>query len=81
MEGEHMDTKTLQKGQDGKVKFALKRMADGRLEVTCKHEIGHTISAPKEMGKSGFLHNCDGCCRTEAFKLYAAKVNAKRKRS
>jgi hypothetical protein len=34
---------------------------DGRIEWVCKHGIGHTIFAPKQMGKAGFIHGCDGC--------------------
>ncbi len=35
---------------------------DGRIEYVCKHGIGHTIWAPKEMGESRYSHGCDGCC-------------------
>lgn len=73
-----MRTKILQKS-NGKAKFTLNRRTDGRLEVVCEHQIGHTISAPEKIGKLGFLHGCDGCCGTDAFKIYAEEVKAKRK--
>lgn len=33
--------------------------ADGRIEWTCTHGVGHTVWYPK--GSSG-THGCDGCC-------------------
>lgn len=36
---------------------------DGRIEWTCEHGVGHTVFAPKSMGKAGFIHGCDGCCK------------------
>lgn len=35
---------------------------DGRIELGCEHGVGHTIWAPKTMGKAGYTHGCDGCC-------------------
>jgi len=43
-------------------KEELNYRADGRLEWICKHGVGHTIWYPKEMGKAGGVHGCDGCC-------------------
>lgn len=40
----------------------LQYRADGRIEWVCSHGIGHTVYAPKSMGKYGFIHGCDGCC-------------------
>lgn len=33
--------------------------ADGRIEYSCEHGIGHTIYSPQ----NDYLHGCDGCCR------------------
>ena len=29
----------------------------------CSHGISHIIWAPKRYGKTGYVHNCDGCCK------------------
>jgi hypothetical protein len=36
----------------------LEYRADGRVEWTCQHGIGHTIYSME----GDFVHGCDGCC-------------------
>ncbi len=33
--------------------------ADGRIEYSCEHGVGHTIYSPT----GDYVHGCDGCCR------------------
>ena len=46
--------------------FLLNRREDGRLEIICPHNIGHTIFAPKG---SDYVHGCDGCEKTIPLEL------------
>lgn len=39
--------------------------ADGRIEWTCPHSIGHTVYYPTG---SDAVHGCDRCCQSEEFK-------------
>ena len=56
-----MDRKTLAKQLGIPITELIDR-ADGRIERKCSHGVGHTIFAPRAMGKAGFVHGCDGCC-------------------
>ena len=39
--------------------------ADGRIECVCDHGVGHTICASKKVGRAGYIHGCDGCCKKQ----------------
>ncbi|MDE1855234.1 MAG: hypothetical protein KGH57_02875 [Candidatus Micrarchaeota archaeon] len=73
-----MPAKTIPANRVQKADFSLNRKDDGRLEVVCKHQINHTIWAPREMGSDGLLHGCDGCCGTDGFKKYVRGLKIKR---
>ena len=51
--------------------------SDGRLEVLCKHGVGHTVFSPR--GTYDFIHGCceEGCCRS--FSSLRIKVNVREK--
>ena len=51
--------------------FALVPRADGRIELMCKHGVGHTamkLTAEHiAVSSSTGIHGCDGCCTSPRF--------------
>ena len=51
--------------------------ADGRIEWSCKHGVGHTISVPTKHheDETWWTHGCDGCCREHALDAITGTEN------
>lgn len=51
----------------------IQSRADGRIEILCKHGVGHPSRLLMEAAGRTFkdvdgVHGCDGCCDTASFK-------------
>lgn len=40
---------------------------DGRVEILCKHGIGHCVGHLRHWQKWMGVHGCDGCCNAPGF--------------
>jgi len=55
----------------GKFDGFFQRRLDGRVELTCKHGIGHPSEKlqSREWSWTDGVHGCDGCCDDESFEV------------
>lgn len=59
--------------------FSLILRADGRVEVACRHGVGHPswelqrLRTGRDPGHCDMIHGCDRCCQTREWKAAEAK--------
>ena len=51
------------------MKWTRINRADGRVELCCKHGVGHPVKQLTRRWDAGWMgvHGCDGCCSTPSF--------------